>query len=708
MAEFITDDKPLPLFRKDLELYDGPEESDGSPTFNLYDPAIAKYYKINWAESLVIECHKPGMTLVELTEEINTRTTLNVTKEEVKLFFIDAFGHDLLAVMKAPDYYYEVYKNKNYNVFKWLLFNYLYIRIPLFNPDKFLGQTIKYVRPLASKLAFIIYITLSLIGVTLLFTRFGEFINTFTYFFNFQGIVFYAVTISCIKVIHELAHAYTAKNYDVYVPSMGVALIVLWPVLYTDVTDSWKLKKRGERLIISSSGIISELIIAGLASICWYYSPEGFLKSIFFVISSITWVSTLLINLNPAIKFDGYYILSDLWGIDNLQTRAFAVTTWKIRSALLGLKTPCPEQRLSKKRMWGMVVYSIYTWIYRIFLYTAIALFVYFQFTKALGVLLFFMEIVIFIIWPLVNEINAISQMRSQLKLNPRMMLTLTVVFLFLGWFVLPLPHTETFSGVSNPIEKQVIYVPSDSIIKSVDVERGDWVVKGQPIVQLVSPSIETSVKLLEFEKDIIEKQIYLLGFFDQDRPYIPEKRAELQSNSEKFYGLMSKRDELNIRATINGEVYMLDDYLHSGMAISQDTVIGKIADPSKIEVVAFIPESELNVVKVGQEAKFRVPGTNDLFSGKILNIHTLRAQTLRHFPLSSLYAGELAVTKDKDTGAMKMVDSYYIATVEIDKGEGQLRFGQTGTVEVQGPWRSKFLTLMKKILSVFWRESGV
>ncbi len=707
MAELISDDKPLPLFRKDLELYDGPEESDGSPTLNLYDPVIAKYYKINWAESLVLKSHKPGMTLEELTEEVNKKTTLQVSKQEVKFFFIDAFRHDLLAVMKSPEYYHEIYQQKNHNIFKWMLFNYLYIRVPLFNPDKFLGKTIKYVRPLASTIAFTIYITLSLIGIILLFTRFGEFINTFTYFFNFEGILLYAVTISCIKVVHELAHAYSAKNYDVYVPSMGLALIVLWPVLYTDVTDGWKLKERKQRLLISCAGIISELIIAGLATIGWYYAPKGYLQSIFFVIASITWVSTLVINLNPAIKFDGYYILSDLWGIDNLQTRAFAVTRWKLRSVFLGLESPCPEERLSTRTMLGMISYSIYTWIYRIFLYTAIALFVYFQFTKTLGVFLFFMEVAIFLVWPLVSEFNTISQMRADLKSNPRLMLTVTVVLLFIGWLVLPLPHTEKFSGISVPIEQQVIYVPADSIVKSVDVKRGEWVTKGQTIVQLYSPIIETVVKLHQLESDILQKQIYLLGFFDQDRPFIPEKRAEYSSNFEKLHGLKNKQNELNIRATINGEIYMLDDFLYKGMSISQDTVIGKIADTSKIEVIAYIPESDLESVSVGQEAKFRVLGTNELFYGKVLNIHSLRAQTLKHFPLASLYTGRLAVTEDKVTGAMKMVDSYYIAKIEIDKGDNQLRFGQTGTVEVEGPWRSKFMHFAKKVLSVFWRESG-
>lgn len=708
MVELITEDKPLPLLRKDLELYEGPNEADGSPTFNLYDPVIAKYYKINWAESLVLEYQKPGMTLSQLTEEINKSSTLKVTDQEIKFFFIDAFRHNLLSLMKSPEYYNEAYKQRNDNIIKWLLFNYLYIRIPLFNPDKFLSKTVKYVAPLGSTIAFSIYGVLSFIGIILLFTRFGEFINTFTYFFNFEGIIIYALAITAVKVVHELSHAYTAKKFNVYVPSMGIALIVLWPVLYTDVTDGWKLKKRKERLLISLAGIIAELIIAGFATIGWYYAPKGYLQGICFVIASVTWISTLIINLNPAIKFDGYYILGDIWGIDNLQTRSFNVTRWKLRQVLLGLTGPCPEERLSHKRMVGMIVYSIFTWIYRIFLYTAIALFVYFQFTKALGVFLFFMEVAIFIVWPLASEIKAISNMRASLKVNPRLMLTVTLLVFFLGWLILPLPHSETFPAISKPIDQQVIYMPLDSIIREIHVERNEVVSKGDPLISLYSPSLETEIRKYELEKEILEKQVYLLGYYEKDRAFIPEKRAELASNSEKLSGFLTKRNELNVKASLNGTVYLWDDMIKVGMPISKDTVIGKVADPNKIEIQAFIPEDDVDIVNVGQKVQFRITDTNDLFQGEIKSISPLRKLTLEHLPLASIYYGDLAVSEDKQSGVLKMVDAYYTAVISIDKKEAQLRFGQTGVVEVEGPWRSKIGTIFKKILSIFWRESGV
>ena len=707
MAELVSDDKPLPQFRKDLEIFEGPNDFDGSPTYNLYDVLKAKYYKISWAESLIFKYLKPDMTLSELHRVISEKSTLKVSEEEIKFFFLDAFRHDLLAVPKNPEYFEKIYDKKHTNFLKWLLFNYLYIRIPLINPDPFLSHTIKYVRFLGSSIAFIIYAVLCFTGILMLYTRFGEFIHTFTYFFNFEGLFAYALAITTVKIIHEFSHAYTAKNYDVYVPSMGIALIVLWPVLYTDVTDGWKLKSRKKRLYISSAGIIAELIIAGLCTIGWYFSPEGLLQSVFFVIASITWVSTLIINLNPAVRFDGYYILCDLCGIDNLQQRAFNVTRWKFRDWFLGLKTPPPEEKLHHERIAGFVIYSVYTWIYRIVLYTAIAVFVYHKFTKALGVFLFILEIGVFLVWPITSELKSLVELRKYFNSNPRIMITLAVLLTILGWFIIPLPHMVKFPAITMPLDFQIIYIPEDSIIEKIYVKRDQEIKKDSPIITLVSPSIDHEVAKLDYEKQILEKQIYLLSFTDKDRAYIPEKKAELASNNERLNALKNKENEFQIKAKLDGKIYLWDDKLFEGMNIAKDSVIGKIADPKSVEIIAFVPEVDLGFLKIGNSIKFRVPSTNEFFYGKILSINPVRTEVLKQFALASTYHGDLAVSEDPHTKELRMIDTYYTVKILLDKPESQLRFGQTGYIETEGPWKSKLMSGIREVTRVFLRESG-
>lgn len=708
MAELIADDKPLPLFRKDLEVYEGPAESDGSPTYNIYDPVRAKYFKINWAESLVVNNLKPGMTLDDMHKFIEEKTTLKVTKEEIKFFFIDAFRQDLLAVMKSSKFYENQHEAKVLNPFMWLLMNYLYIRIPLFNPDPFLSRTIKYVRFLGSNTALFMFAMLSLFGVVLLLSRFGEFISTFTYFFNAKGILIYALAITSIKIVHEFSHAYTAKSYNVYVPSMGVALIVLWPVLYTDVTDGWKLKKRKERLFISGAGIIAEMIIAGLATTGWYFSSPGLLQSVFFVVASLTWISTLMINLNPAIRFDGYYILSDLWGIDNLQWRSFNVARWKLRELFLGIQGPPPEDHLTHHRMTLMVSYAIFTWIYRVFIYTAIAVFVYYKFTKALGAFLFFLEISVFLVWPIASEIKAIATLKERISINPRLLITVSVLLLLFGWFAFPLPHMERYPAITVPVSYQSIYIPSDSFIEKIFVERDQNVEKGENLIKLRSLEFDSEIEKLKIDEKILEKQIYLLGLTDTDRAYIPEKVAELESKKERLKALEDKRKELEISADISGKMYFWDDNLYPGLTLSKDRIIGKLANIHDVDVIAFVPETEIRNIKEGQSAWFRVHSTTTLYKGVIVSVNPLRSTTLKYPSLGSVFHGELAVTEDRRTGSFRMVSSYYTLKIRLDNVDEPPSFGKIGEAEIEGPWRSKLGHLLSYLLQIFWRESAV
>lgn len=708
MQAFIESNTPLPGFRQDLRLFRGPDEPDGSPTYNLQDPVKGRYFQFTWAEHLIYERMRPGITIDELVENLDSTTTLRVDSDQVRAFLNDCFRHGLLAAPMAAEYLHSIKKSQKLNVFFWILYNYLFMRLPLFNPDKFLTKTLPYVRFLGSTPAFILYGLVGTIGLVLLFLRFGEFINSFSFFFNMEGFIDYFFAISIVKIIHEFSHAYTAKRYGIYVPSMGIALIVLWPVLYTDVTDGWKLPNRRQRILVSAAGIIAETIIAGICTIGWAMTQPGVANNIFFVIASVTWVSTLVINLNPAIRFDGYYILSDLWGVDNLQSRTFAVTRWKFREIFLGVQAPCPEPRLPHKQLLGFIFYAVYTLLYRLFLYTAIALFVYHTFTKALGIFLFFVEIGVFILWPIAWEIQDLIHMKEKITFNPRLIATLSAFGLFLAWAIVPLPHTEAFPGVVVPINQQTIYAPTDALVRELYVHRGEIVQPGQLLVKLEAPDLIYQVNALEVDQRTIKKQLELLSNNDEQRPYLPSKLAELSTVQEKLEGLKDLQEELSIKAEIPGKLFDWNEYLRVGMAIPKDFILGKVADPKDIEVVFFVPEASLDIIKEGEGVKFVIYSSHDEIPGKITRINPIRPQNLEYPALASLYMGDVAVNQETINSKLKIIEAYYTVHVTLDKSDAQLLFGKTGEVELRGPWRSKFMIMVRAIMRTLWREGSL
>ena len=703
---------PLPTLRQDIKIYRGPDDADGSPTYNLYDPVRVQYFQISWTEAIILQNLRPGITLSQLTDRINKTATFKVTPDEVKNFLLDASRLNILATARASEEVLKEAQMRKRNPFVWFIYYYLYFRVPLINPDAFLARTLKYVTPLASRTAITIYTAITMMGLTQLVGRFDEFLHTFTYFFNFEGLFVYAVAIICIKLIHEFAHAYTAKYFGLHVPAMGAAFIVLWPVLYTDVTDGWKLRKRSERLAISFAGIAVELTIAGVATLGWAFSEPGLMQSVFFVVSSTTWISTLLINLNPAMRFDGYYILCDLSGIDNLQMRAFAFTRWQLRKWLLGLDVPAPEELITPKRRYGLVAYSIYTWLYRLTLYTTIAVFIYYKFTKSLGILLFLLEIGIFIIGPIISELRQLSAHYPNIKVNPRLATTMSIVGLLAVWFFMPFPHQEKFAAITAPYKEQVIYIPQDGIVKKIYGKLNAQTTPGQTLIELDSPQLNLTIEKGKSEAEIVKSQISVIELNPNDLSFLPEKESELASLDAKTQGLLYEKNQLMIKANISGTIYDWDNNLRVGETIAKNQIIGRIAPLDKINVVCYVPEILVNDLKIGDDVTFRIGSTFEDIPGKITEISPERAQALIYPQLASINKGPLPVSDEpqKNSHKLVLVESYFPVQISLvkDHTEEPLRIGEVGEIIIEGPWRSNFVTLLQHIQTIFWRESGI
>lgn len=710
-VEKKTQSQSLPPLRKDVKLFEGPDDLDGSPTYSLYDPVIAKFYKISWQESLAFAYYSSEMDAEALARKIKEKAAIQISAEDIKAFFTQLDAAGLLDIHRDSTYYIDLKEKNTQGWIMWLVYNYLYLRIPLLNPDPFLRRTLKYVEFLGSRPAWIFYMLVSLFGFYLIIERWDAFIHTFTYFFNAEGALYYAIAITATKLIHEFSHAYVAKHYKLYVSSMGAALIVLWPVLYTDVTDGWKLSSRKERFFVSFAGVASELVVAAFATIGWAFSPPGVIQSVCFILATTSLLATLLVNLNPAVRFDGYYMLCDLWGIDNLQTRAFAVTRWKYFDWLFGIKIPEPETGLSPKRVFLMCAYTVYTSIYRIFLYTAIAFFVYYEFTKALGILLFIVEIIIFMIWPIWTELSEFYKMRVQITINKRLMSSLTVIALIAMYFFLPWPHQLTFNAVIVPIKEQIVWVPTGGVVKQIAVKRGQHVVKGQEIAIITSEPLEKESLQADLEKEAAARKIIQWSLHDDTIQYLSQMEEERLLTLEKEAKLKSKKNVLNLRSEIDGVLYEWNVDLKVNQIVAEGAILGKIADFSSYASYAFVSENQVSHFKIGDTVTVQIDYPLTFVPGVITSISPYSSKHLNYPALASTNYGPLPVAEEQYE-RLDLVDSYYIVEVKIDDQNNQLsnlvRIGQTSHLIMRGPWRSLAAELLHKVTLTLIRESSL
>jgi len=699
---------PLPVLRPDLEFYRGQAETDGSPTWTVHDPLTGVYRKFGWAESLILQHLRGRQTFGSLLQKLTRFTTLALEPGEILRFCEEAEREHLTvasAVGQTASLRAQAEAGRVHPL-KWILLHYLYIRIPLLHPDRFLTRTLPAVRWLASRTAFAVYVTVFMAGLFLLLQHWAAYLRTFPYFFSIEGACLYGLALILLKAIHEFSHAYTAKALGVRVPTMGIAFMVLCPVAFCEVTDSWKLPRRSQRFRISAAGICAELVIAGIALFLWGITSPGPLQSTFFVLSSATLLSTLLVNLNPAMRFDGYYILGDLWGIDNLRERSFAFTRWALRKWFLGLTIASPEAGLPRRHALGLILYALYACAYRIVLYLGIAVLVYYKFTKVLGAVLFAFEIYWFLWRPLAMEAQALIRLRQQLHLNARLVATLALLGSLVLWVALPLRRPLAIPAVVVAEASQTLYAPADGTVASLHLARGLEVHAGDEMLTLHSEDLDASTAILELEIKNLDHEFLRLRVDEKARSLLTQKQEEIQQARARLLALRERAHRNVIRSEIDGVVYACDEALRPGIPLARGTVLGRIVRPDARALTAFLPEDHLQGLQPGMTVRFLGRDARSPIPCTVKDILPLREETAPREALTSLRHSDLPMVETAD-GRISLVGSFYEVRLELPAGPSGLRPGQTGHVWMKTTPRSRLLDALRYAWRVLVRESG-
>ncbi|MBN1258088.1 MAG: efflux RND transporter periplasmic adaptor subunit, partial [Planctomycetes bacterium] len=639
------------------------------------------------------------------------RTTLEVNEQEVLQLCQQAVmgGLTVNSAVRTVDGLVEEKKRRDLHPLKWLLQHYLFFRIPLIYPEKFLNRHLPKVRVLASRRAVMIYAVIAFIGIISLLQNPAAYFSTFPRFFNWQGALCYGLAVVGLKLTHEFSHAFTATALGVRVRSMGIAFMVFWPLPFCDITDAWKLSKRRARAQIGIAGVTAELVVAGISLCLWRITSEDSIAhSIFFITSSASLLSTLAVNLNPAMRFDGYYIISDLWGIENLQPRAFAMTKWALHRWLLGYDEPAPELGVSRGRLVGMMAYSIYTWIYRVGLYLGIAILVYYKFAKALGTLLFLMEIYWFLFRPIMNEGKFLMTIRKKLPLSRRLALTLSVLGMLFLWLALPLPRTLSLPAIVVPAEAQIIYAHNAGQIADLqEIERGQEVSKGEPLLTIISEDRQAQIRILQLNQEMLEQQLKQLSGQDDNRDLIPQKRKEVDQVKAQLDELEQLEKLNRLTASLDGIVYDWDQTLYNGRYVKENSVLGRIAPAGKVHIVAYVPGKYKEDLFKGKAAEFIANDQPGSRSCQVRVINPVREERLEHQTLSSVAKGPIAVVPVAGNQLM-MIDIYYRLEADLlPSGESAPRLGQRGTLRVWTSPRSYLADIVRQVARVLQSESS-
>ena len=492
----------------------------------------------------------------------------------------------------------------------WLVHHYLFFQIPLVRPDRFLRATLPFVEWLFSKSVAWIIALIGLAGVYLVSRQWDVFTATILHFFTPRGLALYALSLAIVKVFHELGHAYTATRYGCRVPTMGIAMIVMVPMLYSDTSDAWKLTSRRQRAAIGAAGMIVECALAALAIFAWNFLDDGVARSLVFIVATTSLMVGAAINLSPFMRFDGYYVLSDWLGIPNLHDRAFAFGRWQLRRLLFGLDMPMPEPVAAAQRRF-LVCFAWGVWAYRFMLFLGIALMVYHYFFKLLGLILFAIEIGWFIVLPIVGELKIWWTLRGEIVERRRGWLSAGVLACVIALLFVPWSDRISLPAVLESTTHATIYAPTPGRIVELAVNEGRQVEVGDRLVALESPALEKDMALtskrIEVERLRVQRQ-----FVDREELAKHQVTLEtLRARLSQLEGLLQQQQNLSLTAPIAGVVTDRAEALHVGQWINKQLALAYLIDPAGEELHALAPETDVGYLHAGQSARF-IPQSPD------------------------------------------------------------------------------------------------
>ena len=358
----------IPLLREDLEFDATGVSNSGARMWVIYDPLQQRYFQIDNQTKELLSLWREGLTVSGLAQLADQRLGISVDDQELAQL-LEFVRNSNLTEEDRPGISSDS-ENKNAaggpSLLTQLAHNYLFFKVPLLRPQPLLKATAEYLETFYTWKAAAVVGFVGLTGIYLTSRQWPAFVNTFHDVFSFEGEVYFVLSLILLKSAHELGHALTAVRFGCYVTNMRVAFMLMTPLLYPDVTDSWRPSSRRQRLLIGVAGIAVEIAVACIATFLWVFLPDGPARGIAFMVATTGWVLSIAFNLNPCMKFDGYYLLADLIRIDNLQPRAFALGRCKVRRILFGQISEPPEL-LSRRMRNGLIFYAWTTWLTRRF-----------------------------------------------------------------------------------------------------------------------------------------------------------------------------------------------------------------------------------------------------------------------------------------------------------------------------------------------------
>ncbi len=560
----------------------------------LENPFSNQFFRLRPAAYELVARLQPGRTVQEVWQECLDRFPEDAPSQESviqllsQLYFANLLQYDLAADSVQL---FERYKKRRQREFGLNLLNVMFMRFPLLDPDRFLVRALPVVRWLISPVGAALWLLVVGLALKVVVENFDALrvqsegvLAPANLFLLYLGMV-------VIKTCHEFGHAFFCRRFGGQVHIMGVMLMIFTPMPYVDATSSWSFRSRWKRSLVGAAGMIVEIFFAAIATFVWARTAPGTLHSLAYNVIFVASVSTVIFNANPLLRFDGYYILSDLLEIPNLNQRAMQQLRHLAEHYLFGVAKSRSPAGNRREAAW-FTVYGVTSGIYRVIVFGGVLFAVADKFL-IIGIVMALVCLVSWVTVPVVRFIRYLAsgpqldRVRLRAVAVTAGMATALVVLLA----IVPLPYGFRAPGVIRAAQRTEIVNETPGRVEAVLAKPGDTVTRGQPLLKLANPELDLEVAGARARLE--EASARLLKAMKDESADIAPLTKFRDSIREHLQKLAQDTSHLIVRAPHDG-IWVapgIEDF--PGRWLNRGNDLGLLVNPAAFEFISTVMQAD-------------------------------------------------------------------------------------------------------------------
>ena len=634
----------------------------GQNWYVLRDTYTQRFFRISPQAYAFVSRLSPDRTVDEVWRECLELHPKDSPGQEDVLQVLGQLHHsNLLYYRTQPDSLtiFERYKQHRQRELMGKLLGFLYIRIPLWDPNDWLNRNRGLVSAMVSWPMAVLFCLVVLGGVFAALQDTGRLFQQTQGMLSLDNLIWLYLCIAGMKVLHELGHGFVVKRFGGDVHTMGVMFLVFVPLPYMDATGSWSFRNRGARALVGAAGIIVELFLAAIGAMVWAVTGDGLLNSLAFNVMIIGSISSLLFNGNPLLRFDAYYVLSDTLDIPNLYQRASQQWFYFADRYLLGTpKVQSPAR--DRREWWWLTGYGVASFLYRLFIIAVILLFVADQWF-AVGVLFAITSFIMLVVMPLhklYKHLSGPGVYRNRRRALIATALAFLIPLALLAW--MPVPNGIRAPGVLQAVDYTLVSAGTSGRLEAVEVRSGQWVEAGQVLLRLSNREVELELDVLR--QQIVETSILRNQALGASAAEVAPLERRLQALREREAETERRIAQLEVRARHAGTWVAPTLHERVGSWFARGEMLGELTDNSQLRFLAVVSQEQASKLFGGlpAQAELRIHGqAGEVVQAEGLRLLPFQRQTLASAALGWQGGGPIPVAGDDPEG-LRTLESFY------------------------------------------------